>query len=175
MSNRAAHLSRSTRTGRTEPTAGQDALVRDVMLRHPKTLSAQSSVDEARAALCDDHVHMVLLTEGDRLVGTVVRADLPRTTQECGPVLPWSRLQGRTVQPQATANFVHELLIERGLRRLAVIDGDGALLGLMCLKRTRTGFCSDDDVESRTRTRDQTDARPDRDHGSEVRKSPPSA
>jgi predicted transcriptional regulator len=171
MSNRTTHFSRSTRTGRIEPTAGQDALVRDVMLRHPKTLSAQSSVDEAHAALCDDHVHMVLLTEGDTLVGTVVRTDLPRTTQESGPVLPWSKLHSRTVKPQATAKSVQELLIERGLRRLAVIDDDGVLLGLMCLKRSKTGFCSDDDVECRANSLDHAAARSDRDRGLEVRRT----
>ena len=52
-----------------------------------------------------------------------------------------------------SAEAVQELLIERGLRRLAVVDRDGTLLGLMCLKRTRTGFCSDEDVASRAQSR----------------------
>jgi hypothetical protein len=56
--------------------------------------------------------------------------------------------------PSATsADTVNKLLIERGLRRLAVIDHDGTLLGLMCLKRSRTGFCSDEDVASRAQSR----------------------
>ena len=54
------------------PSTGTDVLVRDVMLRNPKTLSARASVDEVRAALTNDHVHMVLMTEGGVLLGTVV-------------------------------------------------------------------------------------------------------
>jgi CBS-domain-containing membrane protein len=131
--------------------------VSDVMLRHPKVLDAQATVDEARAALTDDHVHMVLLTEGSTLVGTLVRTDLPhpiqRSDQGSGPALPWSTLRDRTVPSATSADTVNKLLIERGLRRLAVIDHDGTLLGLMCLKRSRTGFCSDEDVASRAQSR----------------------
>ncbi len=131
--------------------------VSDVMLRHPKVLDAQATVDQARAALTDDHVHMVLLTEGSTLVGTLVRTDLPhpiqRSDQGSGPALPWSTLRDRTVPSATSADTVNKLLIERGLRRLAVIDHDGTLLGLMCLKRSRTGFCSDEDGASRAQSR----------------------
>lgn len=123
------------------------------MLRHPKTLSSRASVEEARAALANDHVHMVLLTDDRTLVGTLVRTDLPRSAQGSGPALPWATLRDRTVSPAARADAVPALLGERGLRRLAVVAADGTLLGLMCLKRRRTGFCSDDDVESRARAR----------------------
>ena len=137
--------------------AGPCTPVSDVMLRHPKVLDAQTTVDEARAALTNDHVHMVLLTEGSTLVGTLVRTDLPhpiqRSDQGSGPALPWSTLRDRTVPSATSADTVNKLLIERGLRRLAVIDHDGTLLGLMCLKRSRTGFCSDEDVASRAQSR----------------------
>ena len=131
--------------------------VSDVMLRHPKVLDAQATLDEARAALTDDHVQMVLLSQGSTLVGTLVCADLPPliqgSDQGSGPALPWSRLWNRTVPSATSADAARELLIERGLRRLAVVDLDGTLLGLMCFKRSRTGFCSDEDVASRARSR----------------------
>ena len=141
--------------GRPDPRVG------DVMLRHPKVLDAQATVDEARAALANDHVHMVLLSQGSTLVGTLVRADLPppiqrsdqRSVEGSGPALPWSTLRNRTVPSATSADAARELLIARGLRRLAVVDHDGTLLGLMCLKRSRTGFCSDEDVASRARSR----------------------
>lgn len=135
-------------TTRTRTTA------REVMLRHPKTLPADASIAEARAALNDDHVHMVLLTEGRRLVGTVTRTDLPRTGVR-GPALGWSTLEGRTLSPDASTAVVQQLLTDRGIRRLAVVAVDGSLLGLMCLKQHRTGFCSDADVEARSRSRDE--------------------
>ena len=133
-----------------------DPRVGDVMLRHPKVLDAQATVDEARVALTNDHVHMVLLSQGSTLVGTLVRVDLPPpiqgSDQGSGPALPWSTLRNRTVPPATSADAARELLIDRGLRRLAVVDHDGTLLGLMCLKRTRTGFCSDEDVASRAQS-----------------------
>lgn len=140
--------------GRPDPRVG------DVMLRHPKVLDAQATVDEARAALANDHVHMALLSQGRTLVGTLVRADLPppiqrsdqRSVEGSGPALPWSTLRNRTVPPATSADAARELLIDRGLRRLAVVDHDGTLIGLMCLKRTRTGFCSDEDVASRAQS-----------------------
>lgn len=133
-----------------------DPRVSDVMLRRPKVLDAQATVDEARVALANDHVHMVLLSQGSTLVGTLVRADLPPpiqgSDQGSGPALPWSTLRNRTVPPATSADAALELLIDRGLRRLAVVDHDGTLLGLMCLKRTRTGFRSDEDVASRAQS-----------------------
>ncbi|CUR57753.1 hypothetical protein NOCA2440001 [metagenome] len=35
-------------------------------------------------------------------------------------------------------------------RRLAVVDGEGRLLGLLCLKQTRQGFCTETDVLARS-------------------------
>lgn len=144
--------------GEAVPSTGADVLVRDVMLRHPKTLPARASVDEVRAALTNDHVHMVLMTEGDALVGTVVRADLPRTAEGDSPALPWSTLPGRTVLPEARVGAVHDLMTELEQRRVAVVDHEGTLLGLMCLKRRRTGFCSDDHVASRAQSRRAADS-----------------
>lgn len=146
--------------GSAEPVAGEQApvgtgaLVRDVMLRRPKTMPAETSVEEARAALANDHVHLVLLTDGSTLVGTLARTDLPPGGPGSGPALPWSTLRDRTVPATAPADAVPAILAARGLRRLAVVDDDGTLLGLICLKRRRTGFCSDRDVESRARARD---------------------
>jgi hypothetical protein len=36
-----------------------------------------------------------------------------------------------------------------GRRRAAVTSADGRLLGLLCLKASRAGFCSDQDVRAR--------------------------
>ncbi|WP_425280178.1 CBS domain-containing protein [Micromonospora orduensis] len=124
------------------------------MLRHPKTLSARASITRAHAALSNDHVHLVLLTEGSRLAGTLTRADLP-PPGTLGPALDWSTLVGRTVSPGTPMTVVHDLMISQGTRRVAVVDADGSLLGLMCLKQRRTGFCSDADVEARSRSRDE--------------------
>jgi len=134
-----------------EPTGGS---VVDLVVRLPKTLGPDASVAEVRAALTDDHVHMVLLTEDGRLVGTLVRDDLPDrgSVAEDSAALPHAELEGRTVSPRVSAGEAMALLAGGG-RRLAVVDDAGRLLGLLCLKRRRTGFCSDEDVAARARER----------------------
>ena len=136
-----------------ESTAEAETPVREVMLRHPKTLPGHASILQARAALNNDHVHLILLTEGRRLVGTLTRADLP-PPETLGPALAWSTLVGRTVSPDTPTTVVHDLLTRQRIRRVAVVDAEGTLLGLVCLKQRRTGFCSDADVAARSRNRD---------------------
>lgn len=123
--------------------------VADVMVRGPRTVPASATVAEARAELLDDHVHVVLVVEGDTLVGTVERIDLVGAPSSA-PVLAHAVLDGRTVAPTVAAEDARLLLLARGRRRLAVVDEHGALLGLLCLKRRLTGFCSDADVAART-------------------------
>lgn len=122
--------------------------VRDVMVRNPKTLSADASIDAARAALADDHVHMLLLTQGDTLRGTLLRTDLTDVPGS-DPALEWSVLTGRTVAPNASIHAVQAHLRQNEMRRLAVTDVELRLLGLICFKRSRSGFCSNADIASR--------------------------
>lgn len=123
--------------------------VLDVVVHLPKTLGVTVTVKDARAALTDDHVHMLLLTEGGRLVGTLVREDLPEGADESLPAVGHATLRDRTIEPHLSAEAARSLMVTRGIRRLAVTDRDGALLGLLCLKRRRTGFCTDEDVRAR--------------------------
>ncbi|GAB6985032.1 CBS domain-containing protein [Nocardioides pyridinolyticus] len=126
-------------------------VVHDVVVRLPKTLSRATSVAEARAAFDDDHVHMLLLVDDDaRLLGTLVRDDLPDAEDETPPAaMEHSVLRDRTVPPGVPAEAALQLLLSRGERRRAVIDQDGRLLGLLCLKRRLDGFCGDADVLAR--------------------------
>jgi CBS domain-containing protein len=43
-----------------------------------------------------------------------------------------------------------QLMLAWGRRRLAVVDRDGKLQGLLCLKRSWSGFCSNRDVRARS-------------------------
>jgi CBS domain-containing protein len=122
--------------------------VADVMIHRPKTLPATASVAEARAELLDDHVHLVLIVADDMLAGAVERIDLVGAPASA-PVLEHAVLDGRTVAPTVAAEDARLLLLARGRRRLAVVDERGALVGLLCLKRRLTGFCSDADVAAR--------------------------
>jgi len=140
-------------TPATPPTAVPDDLlgrtVGDVVVRLPKTLPASLTVGGARVAFDDDHVHMLLMTDDGRLLGTLVRDDLPDDADDAAPALEHASLSGRTIAPDVPAQDARLMLLARGRRRVAVVDAEGRLLGLLCLKRRLTGFCSDADVAAR--------------------------
>lgn len=123
--------------------------VADVMVNAPTTLRPTATVAEARSFFEDDHVHMALIATSGTLLGTLIRADLTGLGDDTVPALSHSRLAGRTVASTEPAEDVRMRLIHRGLRRLAVVDDNGLLMGLLCLKRKLTGFCSDADVAAR--------------------------
>jgi CBS domain-containing protein len=132
--------------------------VAEVMLREPRVLHHAATLDQALELFTSAHVHMVVLTEtgriGGRLVGTLVRSDLPTTppgAAAAAPAVTWARLVGRTVHAELPAQRALQLLRAGGRRRAAVVDDDGRLLGLLCLKRHGRGFCSDEDVLAKHR------------------------
>lgn len=138
--------------------------VADVMVTTPRTMPSGTTIGDVLAVLDDDHVHMVLLTEGPTLRGTIERGDVPaelwavRGTTDTAlglPALRFSSLAGRTVPPAMAASKARHLMMARGSRRSAVVDAGGALVGLLCLKRRLTGFCSDADVAARAAERSQ--------------------
>jgi CBS domain-containing protein len=139
-----------TRTG-----ASLDQLrVADVLVRHPKTLPTDATVAQARQAFLDDHVHMLLLVDaGGHLTGTLVRTDLPDSAASADPARPYAQLNHRTVDASLPAEEARQLLVAQNQRRRAAIDNEGRLVGLLCLKRRRTGFCSDADVDARAADR----------------------
>lgn len=122
----------------------------DVMVTVPKTHPVDASVAQVRAAFADDHVHMVLLVSDGVLHGTVRRTDLPPAPPD-GPALRFATLVGRTVAPDEPAEALRLRLVAAGQRRLAVVGARHALLGLVCLKRSGTGFCTDEGVAARAR------------------------
>lgn len=141
--------------------------VTEVMVRCPKVLPVDATVGQVRAVFEDDHVHMVLLTRGSLLCGTVVRGDVPDTATDVQKAISFAHLTGRTVPATAPADAVSQWLVARQQRRLAVVDDGGLLVGLLCLKARGTGFCSDADVAARAQERLlSTDARPGTDGGS---------
>ncbi|GLZ49187.1 hypothetical protein Acsp06_53720 [Actinomycetospora sp. NBRC 106375] len=123
------------------------------MLRRPKVLPASATVADARAVLADDHVHAALVVDGGVLLAVVERGDLDPSVPAAMPAALVGRLAGRTVGPDADLDATWSEMAARGRRRMAVVDGDGVLLGLLCLKRSGRGFCSDADVAARAADR----------------------
>lgn len=129
------------------------SIVAQVMVQHPKVLPVDAAVGRVRAAFEDDHVHMVLLTDGNLLRGTVLRSDVPDTATDAQKAIRFALLTDRTVSATAPADAVLQWLAARQQRRLAVVDDGGRLVGLMCLKARGTGFCSNADVAARAEER----------------------
>lgn len=127
-----------------------DLAVGEVMVRSPKVHSADATtVAQVREVLRDDHVHMALLVgSGGRLAGVVVREDLGGV-DGCSPASGVAHLDGRVVRADEQVREVLPLLRGSVARRLAVVDDEGRLVGLLCLKRSRRGFCDDAGVAAR--------------------------
>jgi CBS-domain-containing membrane protein len=131
------------------------------MVTIPKTLPHSACIGDVRKAFEDEHVHMVLLTEDGRLRGTLIRSDIPASAAADTPARPYAKLARRIVSPDSPVAQIEATLASTGLRRLAVVGEDGDLLGLICQKQTRLGFCSDDGVLARRNSREKPS---DRDH-----------
>lgn len=127
--------------------------VREVMLTVPKTLPIDTSSTRAAAVFEDSHVHLLLLTTNETLRGTLTREDLPTSSPPTASALSLSTLTGRTTTPEQPIPAIHRWMVASGQRRLAVVDPGNRLLGLLCLKRDRTGFCTDSGVAARARER----------------------
>ena len=128
----------------------QQRAVADAMITTPKMLGLETSVADARRAFADTHVHMLLLTRDGVLHGTLLREDLRHDLDPRRPVLALATLAGRTISPNRSLDEARHHMDQSMTRRLAVIDDDGKLLGLLCLKQTRRGFCTETDVVART-------------------------
>ncbi len=123
--------------------------VSELMISAPKTLPMDTRVEAVLAAFEDSHVHMLLLTHRGTLCGTLLRSDLPPGLPHDVAVLPFATVRGRTVRPDQCISTLHEWVVRSGQRRLAVVNNDGRLLGLLCLKSDRAGFCTDEGVAAR--------------------------
>ena len=129
---------------------GSGEFVADAMVTCPTTHGLDTAVDEIRAFFVDDHVHMALIVAaGRRLVTTIERPDLPASSSRLSRAAELGTLTGRTVGPSSALYAVTAALLRDRRRRLAVVDDRGRVLGLLCLKKTGTGYCSDGDVRER--------------------------
>jgi predicted transcriptional regulator len=123
------------------------------MVTRPVAHPPWTTIRELRAFLADEHVHMALLVDGEELVGTVEAADLVTDLGDRAPAREVAVLDGRTVEPELDLADALEWMTTVDRRRLAVVTGDSRLVGLLCLKSSGRGFCSDEDVSARHRDR----------------------
>jgi CBS-domain-containing membrane protein len=128
--------------------------VEDVMVTCPKTLLQDCTVEQVRSFFSDDHVHMALVVDpAGRLLSTLERSDIPEGAPPAAQAVAYGVTRNRTIAPGVPVEAGIAALQAAGRRRLAVVDDDGTLLGLLCLKRSGLGFCSDAGVAARAAER----------------------
>ncbi|WP_152991566.1 CBS domain-containing protein [Frankia sp. R43] len=123
------------------------------MLRYPTVHPVNLTVAAAAAAFeSSPKTHLLLLVRGAQLVTTVSRADL-KGAAPGEPACVLGTLSGRTISPRAPLTRTREAMVAAGLRRLAVVGEAGRLLGLLCLKSSLAGFCTDEGVAAMRQAR----------------------
>jgi hypothetical protein len=122
----------------------------EAMLTTPVRHPLSATVAEIRDFFRDDHVHAALIVSpAGYLEAVVERDDIARCQVPDAAAAPLGRLAGRTVLAGARLADVRRAMAATERRRAAVTSADGRLLGLLCFKASRTGFCSDRDVRTR--------------------------
>ena len=116
-------------------------LVRDVMVKRPKTLPADATVADLRRQFENPRVQTALLADDGRFTGAVAPTELPDGAGDAEPARVYARDDIPTLPPDATMAEALALLDARGEFRLVVLDG-GTLAGLLCLDRRGTTFCT---------------------------------
>ena len=122
----------------------------EAMLTTPARHPLSATVREIRDFFRDDHVHAALIVSSAGYLEAVVeRDDIAECQALDAAAASLGRLAGRTVPAGASLAEVRQAMTATGRRRAAVTSADGRLLGLLCLKASRAGFCSDQDVRAR--------------------------
>jgi CBS-domain-containing membrane protein len=129
--------------------------VRDVMLRAPEVIDTTATVADLHAFFDDDHLHTALVVDASgRLLTVVERTDL-QSHELTEAATDLGRLADRTLAADTDLPEAWLLMRRSGRRRLAVVDPHThLLLGLLCLKRSGLGFCTDAGVAERRAARE---------------------
>jgi CBS domain-containing protein len=133
----------------TEPLP-QRRTVADAMVTDVKVHDARTTVREIRALFDDEHIHAAVIVGDGRLLAVVDRSDLDTTDDDNALAVHLGGRRRRVIAPDADLAWAQQLMLTSGRRRLAVVDEAGRVHGLLCLKRTRSGFCSNRDVWARS-------------------------
>lgn len=136
-----------------------DASVGAAMHTFPKTCGPATTVADAHTFFGNPKVHALLVVDDGVLLSVVERADLDDADPDA-PAAPSGTLAGRVVAPSADLRTAWDTMTATGRRRLAVVEA-GRLVGLLCLKRTRRGFCSDEGIRARIDERAAVGGDPD--------------
>jgi CBS domain-containing protein len=112
--------------------------VAHVMTRNPVTVDAQAPIREAARQMQANDIGDVLVMDGDRLIGVVTDRDIAvrGVAEDKGPSTPVEQVcSGQdltTVTPEMSLDEAVELMRDRAIRRLPVVEGNRPV-GLLSL------------------------------------------
>ena len=116
-----------------EPTAGE------IMSKPVLTCTPETSVSEAARRMAERNVGSIVVVDGDgRPVGILTERDMVRiVAQGLAPETPVEKVMTRglvTASPDAPASRLLCTMLEKGIRHIPVVDGEGRLLGIVSLR-----------------------------------------
>jgi CBS domain-containing protein len=112
--------------------------VKDVMMHEPRSISPATPIAELRETFANPRVKLMLVTDGERFLGTISPEDLPADGD--GPIGPHVRADTKRVSPEDPVGDALKLVSEDGMTRIPVVDDD-RLLGLVCFNVKHNVFC----------------------------------
>ncbi len=115
--------------------------VADVIHERFTALPSSATVGEVRDWFAaSSSRRMAILAEDGRYVGSLTPADLTGEVDLERPAAEVAK-RGPTIAPEASARAGEELALSTAARRVAVVDGDGRLLGIVSVTGDLTAFC----------------------------------
>jgi CBS domain-containing protein len=122
------------------PAAEAGPAVRDVMLREARAVGPATTVAHVRETFANPKVKLLLVTDGERFLGTLGPDDLPAGAD--GTIEAYVNAEAERVRPDEPVARALELVESRGLSRIPVVDEADRLLGLVCWNTQYSVFCA---------------------------------
>jgi CBS domain-containing protein len=111
--------------------------IRDVMTSNPCSIDADKSVAYAAKMMRDEDVGLAPIVEGDRLIGMLTDRDIAIRVVAEGrdpgqvTVREVASKQVVTIDPQQELDEALRIMAKHQVRRLAVVEEDGKLVGVV--------------------------------------------
>ena len=111
--------------------------IKDVMTSDPRTIDADKSVAYAAKMMRDEDVGLAPVVEGDKLIGMLTDRDIAIRVVAEGKnpeqvtVREVASQQVVTIDPQQDLDEALRIMAKHQVRRLAVVEEDGKLVGVV--------------------------------------------
>ena len=107
---------------------------RGSMISNPTLCDDAVTVGDLRRFFLDRHRHAAVIVREGVLIAVIERSDLHPYKPDDVSAAGLGSLEGRVTTPAEPLTPIHQGMLKAGQHRLAVIDRDGKLLGMLCLE-----------------------------------------